>query len=98
MSADQKDGSFMPSLPLEGARKTLRSIDSAAAEVSISADSDWIAAAPTAVVTAEVMKLNPQKNPDVCHRMGAIFSDDARNLQVLFGDLGAKTVVIQKDH
>lgn len=98
MSAEQKDPSFLPSVSLDEARKTLKSIDAAAAEVKIDSNASWAAAAPRAEVTAEALKMDPAKHLGFCQKMGSLFRVDGSNLQSLLTSLGAKTVVIRKDY
>lgn len=98
MSAEQKDPSFLPSVSLEEARKTLKSIDAAAAEVKIDSNASWTMAAPRAEVTAEALKVDPPKHLSFCQKMGSLFRADSSNLQSLLTSLGAKTPVIQKDY
>ncbi|MCX8252975.1 MAG: hypothetical protein OTI36_03230 [Beijerinckiaceae bacterium] len=98
MSTEQKDQSFLPSVSLDEARKTLKSIDAAAAEVKIDSNASWVAAAPRAEVTAEALKIDPAKHLGFCQKMGSLFRVDGSNLQSLLTSLGAKTPIIQKDY
>lgn len=94
MSTEQKDHSFLPSVSLDEARKSLKSIDAAAAEVKIDSNASWVAAAPQAEVTAEALKIDPAKHLGFCQKMGSLFRVDGSNLQSLLTSLGAKTPII----
>ncbi len=98
LSAELHDGSFLPSVPLEESRRTLKSIDAAAAEVSIDANAVWLAAAPGASVTAEALKADPGAHVEHCRKMGSLFRVNVGNLQPLLQSLGAKTVIMTKDY
>ena len=98
LSAEQNDRSFLPSVALEEARRTLRAIDAATAEVRIDSNAAWAAAAPRAEVTAEALKAEPNKHVEDCHRVGGLFRIDASNLQPLLQSLGAKTTILSKDY
>lgn len=98
LSVEQNDNSFRPSVSLEESRRTLKSIDAAAAEVLVDANAVWAAAAPRAEVTAEALKTDPAKYVEHCHKMGSLFRVDVSNLQPLLQSLGAKTTILTKDY
>lgn len=98
LSTEQNDRSFLPSVPLDEARRTLRSIDAAALEVRIDTNEAWAAAAPQAEVTAEALKVEAFGHVEQCHQLGRLFRIDVSNLQALLQSLGAKTTLITKDY
>ena len=98
LTAERKDQSFQPSVPLEEARRVLKSIDAATAEVGVRSDEIWASIAPQATVTAEALKADPSKHVEFCQRMGGLFRVDSSNLQSVLTALGAKTPLIQKDY
>lgn len=98
MSTSENDQSFRSEVSLDEARKALRLIDKATAEIGVNSNEIWNAAAPLATATAEALKTNPAKNLPYCHKMGALFRTDASNLQANLRSLGAKTPLIPKDY
>ncbi len=98
MSVAQDDHSLASEVSLGEARRTLKLIDAASAEVGIDADEVWTAVAPLASVTAEALKANPPDNLERCHALGALFRTDVGNLQGNLRLLGAKTLLIPKDY
>jgi hypothetical protein len=98
LSVERKDQSFQPSVALEEARRVLKSIDAATAEVGVRSEEIWASIAPQATVTAEALKADPSKHVEFCQRMGGLFRVDSSNLQSILTTLGAKTPLIQKDY
>lgn len=98
MSVAANDRSLVSEVSLEEARRTLKLIDAASAEVGLDADATWTAVAPVATVTAEALKADPSGNLERCHGLGALFRTDVGNLQGNLRLLGARTLLIPKDY
>ena len=98
MSVAQDDRSLASEVSLEEARKKLKLIDAASAEVGIDAQEVWTAVVPLASVTAEALKANPSDSLERCHALGALFRTDVGNLQGNLRLLGAKTLLMPKDY
>lgn len=86
-----------PVVGIEEARRVLKEIDPAASKAGIDVKRSWSEAAPSAVVTAEALRLDTPENQAICHKLGSVFRIDAANLQALLARLGASAELIEKD-
>lgn len=88
---------FTPTVPLDEARRTMRSVDIAAKEVGLDVDRLWADIGPLGLITAEAIKSDTPSNLDNCRRIGGIFRIDLGNLQNVLRELGSEHTLIEKD-
>ena len=88
---------YMPTVSLEEARRTMRTVDEASKEVGLDVDRIWAEIGPVGLITAEAIKTDTPNNLANCRNIGGIFRFYLGNLKNTLKDLGYKRSLIEKD-